>query len=452
MTANQYAWQPQPIAAALVNELIESFCSQSPLISRMRDRMLSETGTRLGDWVDHIVLPEDERVDTLCAAGFEQDLQYGSDTWITLAQPKGMFPRIRFDRTGKLKAPRLFVRVESVEDFVTVNVVDARIAGGIGGALRQACVVSENGVEQWVIERHGDRGFDTDVADATLTKNVASHEQAFRTRPRDAVQQVDGFASTQTLIEAAVADVGTGRACDLFFASEREYWQSRNQAARVQRTRQDALGLGWANHDHHTYRSSRDGFSLLIKALETLGCHCRERFYAGEEAGWGAQVLEQPEAGIVVFADVDLSPGEVTEDFAHVALPSRAQLGTVGLWCRLHGEAFLQAGMHHLECQFDFDAAREQLTAAGVPSMAPFAESMFLKQAFTTGENWSVDPTRVKQLLEEGQLERSEADRFLSEGAIGSHLEILERNDGYKGFHQTGISDIILRTDPRVVS
>jgi hypothetical protein len=32
---------------------------------------------------------------------------------------------------------------------------------------------------------------------------------------------------------------------------------------------------------------------------------------------------------------------------------------------------------------------------------------------------------------------------------LGSHLEILERNDGYKGFNQTGVSDIIARTDPR---
>jgi hypothetical protein len=28
-------------------------------------------------------------------------------------------------------------------------------------------------------------------------------------------------------------------------------------------------------------------------------------------------------------------------------------------------------------------------------------------------------------------------------------LEILERNDGYKGFNQTGISEIITATDPR---
>ena len=65
----------------------------------------------------------------------------------------------------------------------------------------------------------------------------------------------------------------------------------------------------------------------------------------------------------MIFADVDLSPDEVAGDFAHEPLAERSELGTVGLWCELHGEAFLEAGMHHLECQFDFEAARAQLAA-----------------------------------------------------------------------------------------
>ena len=31
--------------------------------------------------------------------------------------------------------------------------------------------------------------------------------------------------------------------------------------ARIQKRRQDLLGLGWANHDHHTFRSSRAHFA-----------------------------------------------------------------------------------------------------------------------------------------------------------------------------------------------
>jgi hypothetical protein len=254
------------------------------------------------------------------------------------------------------------------------------------------------------------------------------------------------------LFTLAAADLGAAWACDLFFIAEREYWQSRNRAGRVQYERQNRLGLGWANHDHHTYRSSRRCFQMLVAALEQMGFICRERFYAGREAGWGAQVLEQPDARVVIFADVDLSPDEVTQDFAHEPLPERDALGTVGLWCELHGEAFLEAGMHHLECQFNFDAARGQLAAAGIESLAPFTNFPFLRQAFTTGEVWQVDQRRIERLESSGRITAEQAERFRREGAIGSHLEILERNDGYKGFNQTGISDIIQRTDPRRVA
>ena len=54
------------------------------------------------------------------------------------------------------------------------------------------------------------------------------------------------------------------------------------------------------------------------------------------------------------------------------------------------------------------------------------------------------------------QLEAALADhgfkalrQFREQGTIGSHLENLERNDGFKGFNQTGVSEIIAATDPR---
>ena len=187
----------------------------------------------------------------------------------------------------------------------------------------------------------------------------------------------------------------------------------------------------------------------MIEIFELLGFHCRERFYAGNEAGWGAQVLEQPGCGIVIFADVDLTSEELAGDFAHQGLTSKSEVGTVGLWCELHGEALMQAGMHHLECTFDFDTARKQLAEVGVDSMQPFTDEEHLRQAFTVGEIWQVDPQRIEGAVERKLITREQADKFLAKGSIGSHLEILERNDGYKGFNQTGVSEIILKTDPR---
>ena len=92
----------------------------------------------------------------------------------------------------------------------------------------------------------------------------------------------------------------------------------------MQKARQDRLGLGWANHDHHTFRCSRRFFPRVIGMFTRLGFELRERFHAGAHAGWGAQIVEHPVTGIVIFADLDLAPEEATEDFAHQVLAGPA--------------------------------------------------------------------------------------------------------------------------------
>ena len=102
----------------------------------------------------------------------------------------------------------------------------------------------------------------------------------------------------------------------------------------------------------------------MIALFETLGSACREWFYAWRQTGgWGAQVLEHPATGIVIFADVDMSPDEA--------------------------------------------------------------------------------------LLGSGQVTAEQAEQFRRHGAVGLHLENLERNDGCKRFNQDGVSEIVADTDPR---
>src|SRR5204863_10044823 len=238
-------------------------------------------------------------------------------------------------------------------------------------------------------------------------------------------------------------------ACHTVFAEERAYWERRNRAAQIQKRRQDKLGLGWANHDHHTFRCSRTHFIDLMRALEKLGFERRERYYAGAQAGWGAQILEQPVEGIVAFCDVDLLPEETEIDFSRQALPPSRKLGTIGLWVGLHGESFLQAGMHHLECRFDYALLREQLAGVNVTTMKPFSDLPFLKQAFTEGERWPVRHERAKKLLHAGLIDQTQFNQFITEVAIGSHLENLQRKGGFKGFNQKSVSVIIAATDPR---
>ncbi|MBA3707685.1 MAG: hypothetical protein H0W83_02550 [Planctomycetes bacterium] len=441
-----FHWTPQPAAAALVRELLDDLLRRCPEVTALANRMRAETATRFSDWVDTLVVPGSPALgDRLRASGFTLARRRGADT--CFVHEAAIFPDIVMVPENR---SRVAIAVESVADFCAAHAIDASTIEGVPHApFRRVKVVSGDWVELWVVERHGYDGFQIADLDPRYALQTARTLEAFRSRRRIFAGDEESFDFAEDLVTKAVIAVGKDMACDLFFAAEREYWQRRNRAARVQKERQDALGLGWANHDHHTYRSSRHCFKRLIAILESLGMVCRERFYPGGTAGWGAQILEHPVTGIVVFADVDMSPDELKNDFAHDGLPSRRQLGTVGLWCALHGEAFNEAGMHHLECTFDHAALTAQLATAGVGMMAPFTDFPYLRQAFSEGERWTVRRERVMPLLAAEQIDPKQARVFLDEGVIGSHLENLERNDGFKGFNQSGVDAIIAATDPR---
>jgi hypothetical protein len=339
--------------------------------------------------------------------------------------------------------------VESVAVFLSAWELQSEIVGGPGNRMRWAQLQSASDAALCVVERLGWRGLWTahQQIDPKLTDAILNQ---FRHRRRDFDDEAAGFDHAHQLIDRAIGIVGRDVTCQLFFTAEREYWMTRNRAARAQFARQQRVGIGFANHDHHTYRSSRVHFARLIRVWEKLGLVCRERFYSGHSAGWGAQILEHPVTGIVTFNDVDLSPDELAADFAHEPLEPRSSLGTVGLWCGLHGESFLQAGMHHLEAQFAFDALRDQLAESeSVKMLKPFTDFKHLRQAFTEGERWPVDEKRIARLLDQHLITSDQATQFRTQGAIGSHLENLERNQGFKGFNQTGVSQIIAETDPR---
>jgi hypothetical protein len=283
------------------------------------------------------------------------------------------------------------------------------------------------------------------------TRDALAARELWQARRRHFSDDAEGFDVAEAVLGEVLERAGsTDLACHLVFEVERDYWETRNTAARVQKRRQDRLGLGWANHDHHTFRCSRRFFPRVIGIFERLGFSLRESFHAGQDAGWGAQVLEHPTTGIVIFADLDLAPEEAEDDFARKALPDLPRPNTVGLWVGLHGESLLDAGMHHLEAQFDFDALRIALQQeAGIETMKPFSDFPFLRQAFTRGERWPVQPHRVNRLRDLGWIDEEQHVRFLAEGAIGSHLENLQRREGFKGFNQQAVSAIIAETDPR---
>ncbi|MBI4626412.1 MAG: hypothetical protein HY736_24735 [Verrucomicrobia bacterium] len=439
-------------AERLIRAHLEAFLGRNAFARRLAERMRDETGTDFFEWVDHLALPPGE-AGILRAAGFEKEkveAPRGTTVWW---HPGAMMPRVLLRAEGgEGGAPAVVaLRPEALVDFLAAHDLDSPIEGATGARFRRAVVSEENGTRLDAVERLGYRGFVVRNPSTRFGRGVGQARELWRMRRRDFADDADGVRHAFARLDAVLALADRDAACELFFAEERRFWQERNHAARIQKRRQDRLGLGWGNHDHHTFRCSRAHFADLMAFLLRLGFQKRERFYAGADAGWGAQISEQAVAGIVVFADVDLMPGETDVDFSTHRLPPAPRLGTVGMWCGLHGDSFLQAGMHHLEARFDFARLRDQLAEQGVKTMKPFSDFEFLRQAFTEGERWPVRPARVAALVRQGWIAPEQAEGFVRDGAIGSHLENLQRKGGFKGFNQKSVSAIITATDPRKV-
>lgn len=446
----QFDWPLAYDAEQLLGGLIAAFLERNTFARRLAERMRDETGTDFYEWVDHLVVGP-EQVDALRGVGLVEEnvaAPTGSTVW---HHPRAMLPRVIVRADGGLsgRPAEVALRPESLVDFLSHHELASTIEGEFGARLRRAQVAEEDGARLAAVERLGWRGFVVEAPEPGFAAAVVKARELWRARKRRFANDADGITHAFAILDHVLALVPREVACELFFAEERVYWEFRNRAGRVQKRRQDALGLGWGNHDHHTFRCSRQFFPDLIEFLTRLGVEKRERYYAGEEAGWGAQVMEAPEVGIVVFADVDLKPGEIDIDFAKERLPELPALRTVGLWCALHGDSFLQAGMHHLEARFDFARLRDQLGAEGVATMKPFSDFAFLKQAFTEGERWPVSPERIAALEQRGLITAAQAEGFRKDGALGSHLENLQRKGGFKGFNQKAVSAIIAATDPR---
>ena len=438
----------------MLNRYADAFLNLNSFAARLAQRMSNETGTEFFEWIDHLVISP-QHGDDLRQVGFVEESVDAPKGTTVLWHPRAMMPRVLLrneEAASPTGAPaEVAIRPEVLADFLARQDLDAPIDGAFGARLRRALVSEENGTKLSAVERLGHRGFVVQESTPEFVPRVLRARELWQTRKRDFADDACGVKHAFDRLEAVLALVDRDAACELFFAEERRYWEARNRAARIQKRRQDQLGLGWGNHDHHTFRSSREHFAGLNEFLLRLGFQKRERYYAGAEAGWGAQISEQPVAGIVVFADVDLMPDETQIDFSTQRLPAAPKLGTVGLWCALHGDSFLQAGMHHLEARFNFTLLRDQLVREGVNTMKPFSDFEFLRQAFTEGERWPVRPARVQAALDQGLITQAQADGFLRDGAIGSHLENLQRKGGFKGFNQKSVSVIISATDPRKI-
>ena len=438
-------WPSKPRASNRLIGLIQTIVASNVYLSTLAAK-IEEIGIDICVITDHVILSpttfsslslhEDFVCDT---AILTHTVYYCTD--VTL-------PTVLVD--SEITVPTIAIRVSSIEDFVKVHqLTHIRIHGEPESDFRFTGPMLPN-VPAILIQRNAGRGYAITTIPPSLDHHLQNTLNAFTHRLRSGDDLADTRHAVKVFNEAELC-IGNPRAVELFFETERNYWMSRNSAGRWQKARQDAVGLGWVNHDHHTYRSSRESFQGLIQLFLRMGFRRREQFYAGTEAGWGALILDHPESRVVIFADVDLSHDEVHTHFGSTHLAPTQNLGTIGLWCALHSSAIGLAGLHHLEAEFISEKVRNDYIDHGGKVMPPFTELPVLWQAFTAAELWTVPKSRLDRLVNEGLIAQELAQHFSTMGAPGSHLEILQRWNGFKGFNKTGISAVIRSTNPRNV-
>ena len=406
-------WPRSPEAAAFFERHLEEFAAANPVVGEMAARFRDSAGVNLTALVNHWLLPDTpELTAELTACGLEDGVtEDGDPVW---EHPAARLPRVRLE-SGR-RVPRLVLGVEQLDDFLSANQLSALVRKGARDSRYEeaVCVLPQG--ELAAIVRQGYKGFRPGTLTADKGAWLEDARAQLRRRPRQGAEQ-EVTEQAKALFEQVAKAIGQARATDEFFAAERDYYLDRNAAARYQYGLQQKIGIGWANHDHHTYRSSRASFQTLLKLWQAMGFVMRERFYAGADAGWGAQVIEHPISRVVLFCDVDMAPEELDIDFLEDGLAARSgSLGTIGLWCALHGSSIAEAGMHHLECEFDFVKSQELMVAAGFPVMKPFTDLPMLKQAFTAPEIWPVAPERLNDLKFHGLITAEQSEQFLTTG------------------------------------
>ncbi|MGA3059208.1 MAG: hypothetical protein ABSD92_02440 [Candidatus Bathyarchaeia archaeon] len=439
---NTFDWNLFPKAESLLQTELDKFLSSNNSAATLVNEIEQKTSTRIFDWVDHLVVSSDEiDADDLFKRGFHESRTFEGSIALRV-EGSTLFPMLL--RSEKMS--ELALAVEDIDNFRKVYGKDKIIQGTPNSGFRKLVLISEKNFLFSVVERRGFSGYTFEDKDDVDYYVEASN--ALRSRRRTFSSAEEGILETEKLLTNFGSRIGKLRLAYAFFRAERRFWESQNHAATVQRSRQDGVGAGWGNVDHYTFRSSRQSFSALIRIFELLGLNLRERFHAGAQAGWGAQILEDADGRNVVFADVDLSKEEKDADFAHQGLDPRDELGTVGLWVGLHGESILEAGMHHLAARFRFDDVREDFKGIGVGMRKPFSNFPFLKQAFTEPEKWRVENDKLSLLVKKHQLNEEQALAFARDGAVASHLESIQRGQGFKGFNQNSVSAIIKWTNP----
>ena len=399
-TAGGWAWVPQPEARTLVEQLLVTFLEKCPEAARFGEKMLTDAGTHITDWVGVILTPDTaEMRERLAAAGYvprvtefvDADIQYA------FGNPAASTPDILLTESDRMSVGLL---VDSVADFFAANQLDGvdHIQGEPIARARWAQVAQGEGAALWVFERHGYDGFHLKFEIAEHRIAAVHHLERFRARARGG-DQANAFERAERAVRAAADELGADWAASLFMRAEREYFVRNNCGAMSQRNRQAAVGLGMANIDHAVYACSSGSRAATLDLFAELDFMKRETVSLAH--GDEASVLEQPVTGDVI-AIVTPAENEV---------PSGA-----GTFTRLVGESLITAGPAGIAFRGEHTTLGSSL---GIPAEGDRAVASV-----------PVSSAAIDDAAANGHIEDGIAHSLRSGDVIGPVVSLVSRGDG----------------------
>lgn len=441
----RFPWRSYPKAQRYLEQHLSHFLipvrEKRALNRPLRETLLLSQeatvgGLRFFDLIDtlRLALPSSGKT-LLTQQGFvPQDALQWKEKYYQHRQ--AFFPLLWIEEVRSEKASgvlELVVKAEDLEKLKRIRGYSESIVGDPGSPLRTLSLAdSQRGYTLSFVERKGREDAEKGrpkLEDPEKLKAVRDLFGKGRNKEiRPLKDPEEGFRKTLECVEKAIRLVGRERTAYEWVQAEVSYWESGNRAGTIQGDLQRKLGLGWVNKDHITYRNSKRFFPRTVEILSRLGFEKRENLHAEE---FTAQVMEHPFLGVAAFVDVD---------------PPEKSMGTVGLWVRLHGESMLAAGLHHMAARFSFLKIQGVLKEHGISFRPPFSFYDDLRQAFTEGEKHPVSESSAKELLREGLVSTSQYRDYLKEGALYTHLENIQRGNGFKGFNPKAVDKTIRDT------
>ena len=428
-----FEWKTYPETELFIEQLIEEACASNEDISAFSSRTASLTATSFQEWVESITLSgallyELERL------GFSlQKTFYGQKLFV---HSRGSFPALRVFPGPVPVVRALTLKVESLSVFRFLSGYYGEVDGTPGSDYSRILLSDRGGILLFAAEKNADSWMPEDLESQGLLDLEQAHSLMSQRR-RFFEAGEDAWKHTERLVDRVISLVGKDRCASLFLEYERRYWEARNSAARFLKARQDTMGLGWGNHDHHTFRSERRSVFRFVQLLLTMGFHLRERFFSSlgtAQSPYGVQVLEHPGLGAVINIHVDLRDDEKDFDFSTNPLPDVQHWGDVSLWTGMYGESVFEAGLYHLGAKYDYWHLKELLKGVRIDIREPDSESPFLVRAAVHPENWFSSRLRQEHLHANGALTDDQLHKLTREGSLGSFLECVHRVDGFKGF------------------